>query len=139
MTERERGQVNSVAIISITKHGVALGGQLHSGMAGNAELFVPAKFAGEAPSAATFTESVREFIGKCFYKYDGLVIFISLGAVVRMIAEHLQDKHVDPAVKSEAQRHRSKLYDESFTHSYRRGREPIAKSLERLRARNSPE
>lgn len=75
-----------------------MGAKLQELMAGDATLFVPAKFAAEAPSATPFTESVREFIGRAFHEYDGLVIFISLGAVVRMIAEHLHDKHVDPAV-----------------------------------------
>ncbi len=90
--------MENLAIISITKHGVALGARLQELMAGDATLFVPTKFAADAPSGTPFTESVREFIGKAFHEYDGLVIFISLGAVVRMIAEHLQDKHVDPAV-----------------------------------------
>ncbi|MCX6023940.1 MAG: cobalamin biosynthesis protein [Chloroflexi bacterium] len=84
-------------IISITKHSAHLGAKLHEQLP-DSDFFVMPKLAGEAPTAQTFPETVRAFIGKAFYQYDGLIMFISLGAVVRMIAEHVVDKKVDPAV-----------------------------------------
>lgn len=84
-------------IISITKHSAHLGAQLYEQLP-DSEFFVMQKLSAEAPTATPFSEKVSEFIGKAFYEYDGLVMFISLGAVVRMIADHLRDKKVDPAV-----------------------------------------
>ena len=50
-------------------------------------------------------ESIFNFFRKCpvvvstlFQAYKGLIIIISLGAVVRMIAPLLKDKKTDPAV-----------------------------------------
>lgn len=43
-------------------------------------------------------------------------------------------KVLDPAVIGGEEDHRSKLYDESFTHSYRKGRQPLTKRAERAGA-----
>lgn len=85
------------AIITITKHGAGLGERLHSLMP-EADFFINGKFATDAPSGKPYPTTVMDLIADIFPKYDGLIFFISLGAVVRMLAKHLQDKHVDPAV-----------------------------------------
>ena len=85
------------AIITITKHGAALGEQLHALMP-EADFFINGKFSGDAPSGAPYPTTVMDLIANVFPKYDGLIFFISLGAVIRMLTKHLQDKKVDPAV-----------------------------------------
>jgi len=86
------------ALIVITKHGVALGARLNAAMP-EADLWVSSKFAVLAPAGAmAFEGSPGKLIAHLFERYTGLVFFVSLGAVVRMIAPHLKDKHVDPAV-----------------------------------------
>lgn len=85
------------AIITITKHGASLGERLHALMPA-ADFFINGKFAADAPSGKPYPTTVMDLIADIFPKYDGLIFFISLGAVVRMLAQHLQDKHVDPAV-----------------------------------------
>lgn len=45
-----------------------------------------------------FSGSVRMLLPSLFESYKGLIIIISLGAVVRMIAPILKDKKTDPAV-----------------------------------------
>jgi cobalt-precorrin 5A hydrolase len=45
-----------------------------------------------------FEGSVKLILPDLFKRYSGLIIFISLGAVVRMIAPILEDKKKDPAV-----------------------------------------
>lgn len=86
------------ALIVITKHGVALGARLNAAMP-EADLWVSSKFAVQAPDGAiAFDGSPGKLIADLFERYTGLVFFVSLGAVVRMIAPHLKDKHVDPAV-----------------------------------------
>ncbi len=90
--------MNPYALLAITKHGTDLARGLAEAM-GDADLHVPQKFADAAgPRAMPFATTVREQLGELFRRYDGLVVFISLGAVVRMVAPLLQDKHVDPGV-----------------------------------------
>lgn len=89
-----------LAIVAITKHGTALARMLRGKMPG-ADLYYMEKFAigDEADEGIhLFTGSVRLILPDLFQRYDGLIIFISLGAVVRMIAPLLQDKKTDPAV-----------------------------------------
>ena len=45
-----------------------------------------------------FSGSVRMLLPTLFKKYKGIILIISLGAVVRMIAPILKDKKTDPAV-----------------------------------------
>ncbi|MBX6377776.1 MAG: cobalamin biosynthesis protein, partial [Clostridia bacterium] len=87
-----------LAILAITRHGARLAGELARRLPGS-HLYVSEKFAAEAgPGAIPMARSVREQLQVCFTRYDGLVCFISLGAVVRMLAGVLQDKHTDPGV-----------------------------------------
>lgn len=86
-----------ICILAITKHSARLAADLYEQLP-DADFFVMPKFAADTPTARTFPEKVSEFIAKAFNEYDGLVLFISLGAVVRMIAPELQNKKVDPAV-----------------------------------------
>ncbi|KIL38654.1 cobalamin biosynthesis protein CbiG [Gordoniibacillus kamchatkensis] len=88
------------AIVAITKHGTALARGLHKQFS-NMDLYYMGKFAqgDEAASGIQlFNGSVRLLLPALFQSYKGLIILISLGAVVRMIAPILQDKKTDPAV-----------------------------------------
>lgn len=94
-------QVNSrFAIVSITKHGVEHARRLQQ-LFSNSDLYYMSKFekGDEAERGIQlFSGSVRMLFPSLFAHYDGLIIFISLGAVVRMIAPILKDKKTDPAV-----------------------------------------
>src|SRR5574343_656780 len=59
-----------IAIVSITKHGIALAGKVVAAL----------------PGAALFCA------------FDGIICIVSLGAVVRLVAPHLKNKETDPAV-----------------------------------------
>ncbi|MHB8481645.1 MAG: cobalt-precorrin 5A hydrolase [Nitrospiria bacterium] len=87
-----------LAIVAITKGGVVLGLKLQNQIEG-AELLVSEKF-GEAagPGAILLKGPLSKNIGGFFNVYDKIIFIISLGAVVRLIAPHLKDKHIDPAV-----------------------------------------
>lgn len=88
------------AIIAITKHGVEMARKLQRDLPGS-DLYYMSKFAQgdeEARDIRTFEGSVRLLFPDFFREYSGLIVFISLGAVVRMIAPVLKDKKVDPAV-----------------------------------------
>ncbi len=94
-----------MAVISITRHGVALAGRVVAALPG-AQLYVPEKFAAEAEAAApgaahTYTAKTGEQLGKLFATDNGLdaiVAVLSLGAIVRLIAPYLKSKDTDPAV-----------------------------------------
>ena len=91
-----------IAVISITRHGVELGGRVVAALPG-ARLFAPEKFRAEAAAAAPgvsecYAGKTGDQLGELFAKYDGIVAIFSLGAVVRLIAPFLKDKESDPAI-----------------------------------------
>jgi cobalt-precorrin 5A hydrolase len=90
-----------IALVAITKHGVAQASKL-AGLLPEAEVVVSEKFAASLP---TLTNTLRSLpgalsghIGDLFSRYDQIVFFVSLGAVVRLIAPHLKSKEEDPGV-----------------------------------------
>ncbi|HHY67902.1 MAG TPA: cobalamin biosynthesis protein CbiG, partial [Alicyclobacillus sp.] len=97
------------AAVAITKHGVELAWRTAEGL-GGVDVYYSEKFdlraAGGAQEGETFSSfwatpfsgSVRELLQDGFHRYEGWILFISLGAVVRMIAPVLRDKKTDPAV-----------------------------------------
>ena len=91
-----------IAVVSITKHGIALAGRVIAALPG-AALFCPEKFRVAAETAAPgaahcYTGKVGDQVPALFAAFDGIVCIVSLGAVVRLIAPHLKSKEVDPAV-----------------------------------------
>ena len=91
-----------IAVVSITKHGIALAGKAVAALPG-AQLFCPEKFRTEGGNAAPgafhcYEGKVGDQVPALFAAFDGIVCIVSLGAVVRLIAPHLKSKEVDPAV-----------------------------------------
>ncbi|NHC08518.1 cobalamin biosynthesis central domain-containing protein [Azonexus fungiphilus] len=91
-----------IAVVSITKHGIGLAGQVVAALPG-AQLFAPEKFRAEAEAAAPgaascYAGKVGDQVPALFAAFDGIVCIVSLGAIVRLIAPHLKGKEVDPAV-----------------------------------------
>lgn len=95
-----------IAVVSITKHGIARAGQVVTALPG-AQLFAPEKFRAEAEAAVAqvapgaahcYAGKVGEQVPALFAAFDALVCIVSLGAVVRLIAPHLKNKESDPAV-----------------------------------------
>lgn len=91
---------NPYAIVAITKHGVETARKLHAQLPGS-DLYYMSKFAqgDEAEKGIQLFEgSVKLILPDLFQRYTGIIQFISLGAVVRMIAPILKDKKTDPGV-----------------------------------------
>lgn len=90
-----------VALVGITKHGVALLAKLAPKM-DSAHVIVSEKFAehvnGVPNPVQAYTGALSAQIAGLFTAYDQIVFFISLGAVVRLIAPHLKSKDEDPGV-----------------------------------------
>lgn len=88
------------ALIALTKHGIQHALRLRERLPGS-EVFIGGKGKEHIPADAPvskFDGGLVEFMAKVWPRYDGHVLFVSLGAVVRSIAPLLKDKHVDPAV-----------------------------------------
>lgn len=91
-----------VAVVSITRHGIALAGRVVATIPG-AQLFAPEKFRAEAEAAAPgaaacYSGKTGDQIPALFAGFDGIVAIVSLGAVVRLIAPHLTNKERDPGI-----------------------------------------
>ncbi|MEK4227964.1 cobalt-precorrin 5A hydrolase [Solibacillus sp. FSL H8-0538] len=106
MIELQEGIIPTVdvrhpyAIVAITKHGVQMGRDLQQKFA-NADLYYMSKFEqGDEHERhiQLFSGTVRLLLPALFKQYKGLILIISLGAVVRMIAPILVDKKKDPGV-----------------------------------------
>lgn len=90
-----------VALVAITKHGAAqvlkLAPQLPA-----ATVIVPEKFApqmqGLPNPVHAYPGALSAQVAALFQSYDQIVFFVSLGAVVRLIAPHLKSKDEDPGV-----------------------------------------
>ena len=93
-------QQGTYAIVAITKHGVELARNLSASFQ-NADLYYMKKFEKgdeEERNIQLFEGSVRLLLPSLFQSYKGIILIISLGAVVRMIAPLLKDKKTDPGV-----------------------------------------
>ena len=96
----EVDQRHPYAIVAITKHGVQLGRELQQSFS-QGDLYYMGKFEHgdeEQKHIQMFTGTVRLLLPTLFKQYKGLILIISLGAVVRMIAPILKDKKTDPGV-----------------------------------------
>lgn len=88
------------AIIAITKNGVKIAKQLHQDLA-DSDLYYPNKFANDDEKEKNiflYDNELREVISKIYNKYQGIIMFMATGAVVRLIAPYLTDKKTDPAI-----------------------------------------
>ncbi|WP_190287748.1 cobalamin biosynthesis central domain-containing protein [Massilia sp. NR 4-1] len=90
-----------LCLVAITKHGAGLAARLAADLP-QADICTSAKFAanfaGLANTVRAYEGALRDEIGLLFEGYDQIVFFVSLGAVVRLIAPHLRSKDEDPGV-----------------------------------------
>ncbi len=88
-----------VAIIAITKNGVDIALRIKAKMK-NWDIYAQEKFKGKSNSNSInwYSEPTTSLVAKLFNSYNALICIFSLGAVVRLIAPHIKDKKVDPAV-----------------------------------------
>lgn len=91
---------NPFATVAITKHGVEMARHLGASFPGT-DVYYMSKFERgdeQEHGIQLFEGSVKLILPDLFKQYNGIILFISLGAVVRMIAPILVDKKIDPAV-----------------------------------------
>jgi cobalt-precorrin 5A hydrolase len=90
-----------LCLVAITKHGAAQALRLAADLP-EADICTSAKFAvtfANVPNKVNaYAGALRDEIGPLFAGYDQLIFFVSLGAVVRLIAPHLRSKDEDPGI-----------------------------------------
>lgn len=91
-----------VAVVAITKHGMKRLPLLAEKLP-EADVVVPEKLFELAPTTLgerlkPYTGALSAEIGGLFQRYDQIVFFVSLGAVVRLIAPYIKSKDEDPGV-----------------------------------------
>jgi hypothetical protein len=80
-----------IAIITITRPGLEKAAALLKGL--DATLYVSERYAGEAPEGAViFDGVVKNLLPGLFDSYDGIILVMALGIVVRTIAPLIVDK-----------------------------------------------
>jgi len=93
-------QRGDYCLVAITKHGVELARSMQRQFS-QGDLYYMSKFASgdeEKRGIQLFSGSVRLLLPALWPAYKGIILIISLGAVVRMIAPLLQDKKTDPGI-----------------------------------------
>jgi cobalt-precorrin 5A hydrolase len=94
------------AVVAISRRGTALARSLTASLGGDAKLYVERRFHVEDPAfigegggeSVPFDLPVRPVLRRLFNECQQLVIFMPVGAAVRLLAPYLQDKRHDPAV-----------------------------------------
>ena len=90
-----------IVLVAITKHGAEQVAELAAKLP-DAEVLVSEKFMiqldGVNNAIQFYSGPFRQQISRLFEQYEQLVFFVSLGAVVRLIAPHLKSKDVDPGI-----------------------------------------
>lgn len=92
--------MNKYAIVAITKHGVSIGRKLLD-LLPLADLYYPKKFAKGDESKRNivmYEGSVKQAIPTVFNNYEGLIMIVSIGAVIRLLAPYIKNKMTDPGV-----------------------------------------
>lgn len=88
-----------VAVLAITRGGAELGQKLCESMEGS-ELYLSSRYACRSAVASRLFEpsELKSLLALLWEKYDGFVLVMATGIVVRLIAPLLGSKETDPAV-----------------------------------------
>ena len=90
--------MSKTAIIAISRRGSELARSLLTYFGADATLYLDRRFIRDGENATPFDLPVRPLIHRSFDSYQQLVLFMPVGAAVRLVAQRLEDKHQDPAV-----------------------------------------
>ena len=90
--------MTGTGIVAISRHGSDLARSLTASLGGDATLYLERRFHREGEGAVPFDLPVRPLLHRLYKDHQRLVLFMPVGAAVRLLAPYLHDKHVDPAV-----------------------------------------
>ena len=90
--------MSKTAIIAISRRGSELARSLQKSLGADATLYLDRRFIRDGENATPFDLPVRTLVQHAFESCQQLVLFMPVGAAVRLVAQRLEDKHHDPAV-----------------------------------------
>ena len=90
--------MSKTAIIAISRRGSELARSLQKSLGADATLYLDRRFIRDGENATPFDLPVRPLVQHAFESCQQLVLFMPVGAAVRLVAQRLEDKHQDPAV-----------------------------------------
>ena len=90
--------MSNIAIIAISRRGSEMARSLSTALGVDATLYLDRRFIHDGENATPFDLPVRPLVHSAFESYGQLVLFMPVGAAVRLVAQRLGDKHQDPAV-----------------------------------------
>lgn len=90
-------------LVAISRSGVELAAKLSGALSGDVTLHLIDRYAKDVgppieASVESFALPLRPVIGQAFGQYRRIVLFMPVGAAVRLLSPLLQHKHSDPAV-----------------------------------------
>ena len=97
VTERDNIS-EGTAIIALTRNGAVMARKLAGSMERESTLFIDRRFHEDGDPGVTFSLPLRPVVQQAFKGYSSLVLFLSVGATIRLVAPLLESKQVDPAV-----------------------------------------
>ena len=96
-TERNNAP-EKTAIIALTRNGARMARALAGSLDRDHALFIDRRFRKDDDSGEAFDLPLRPVVKRAFAGYSSLVLFLSAGASIRLLAPLLESKQTDPAV-----------------------------------------
>ena len=96
-TERNNA-LEKTAIIALTRNGARMARTLAGSLDRDHALFIDRRFRKDDDSGEAFDLPLRPVVKRAFAGYSSLVLFLSAGASIRLLAPLLESKQIDPAV-----------------------------------------
>ena len=96
-TERNNAP-EKTAVIALTRNGARMARTLAGSLDRDHILFIDSRFRKDDDSGESFDLPLRPVVERAFAEYSSLVLFLSAGASIRLLAPLLESKQVDPAV-----------------------------------------
>lgn len=90
--------MSRTCLVAISRRGASLARSLAAALPGDKTLCLERRLLNQGNEAEAFDLPLRPIIHRIFSQYQALVLFMPVGAAVRLLAPCLRDKHHDPAV-----------------------------------------
>ena len=94
----EHRAMTDTAIVAISRNGAVLARKLATELGGSATLYLDRRFSTDDDNAVAFDLPARPLVQSVFQECQRLVLFMPVGAAVRLLAPCLDHKRRDPAV-----------------------------------------
>jgi cobalt-precorrin 5A hydrolase len=90
--------MTSTAVVAISRRGSDMARKVTSSLGAEVTLYLERRFQKEWDGSAVYQLPVRPLLQRLFSEHRELVLFMPVGAAMRLLAPCLKDKHTDPAV-----------------------------------------